>query len=334
MVKYKYIIMCGGNYNVWEKPRQLTKINNETLVERTIRLLRENNVVDIAISSNDAIYEQFNVPLLKHENPYVVGTDYKIHQGHWFDAFYPTNEPTCYLFGDVVFSPEAIKTIVETDTNDMEFFGSKKPFASNYIKTHEEPFALKVKNTTHLKKAIEKTKELDAQGKFWRKPLMWELWTVIKDAPLQVRRDEYTADYIAINDYTCDIDRKNDIIDITKAIGGNVMVKLQATRDFTLGEFNKIKIITRYNAEKREEGHVYNKDIFECDDEMAKYLMGSNDKKLIVAEIIEVIPDVSVVSQSPVEELKKETKTKVDTAEYNTTKRTTKKRNNKKRVEY
>ena len=48
-----YIIMCGGTYKKWETPRQLTKVCGEPIVARTIRLLREQGVDDIAISSNN-----------------------------------------------------------------------------------------------------------------------------------------------------------------------------------------------------------------------------------------------------------------------------------------
>ena len=214
----KYIIMCGGEYKQFETPRQLSKVNGEELVERTIRLLRENGVEDIAISTNNPIFEKFGVPILKHENPYVVSEDCKIVGGQWFDAFYPTDEPACYIFGDVYFSEEAIKTIVETPTDDIELFGSKKPFASNYCKEHEEPFALKVNNQKHLREAIEKSRELDELHMFWRKPIVWELFTVIKNAPLQTKRDQYTTDYVGISDYSVDVDRPEDVERIEKAI--------------------------------------------------------------------------------------------------------------------
>lgn len=287
MVKYKYIIMCGGKYESWETPRQLSVVCGEEIVARTIRLLRENGVEDINISSNNSAFEKFGVPVLKHNNTYDINT----RVGDWYDAFYPTDEPTCYIFGDVVFSPEAIKKIINTETNDMEFFGSAKPYAKNYIKTHEEPFALKVMNTNHLKEAVKKTRELDRQGKFWRKPIMWELWTVIKNAPLQTKRDQYTTDYIAINDYTCDVDRKDDIIKLSKILGGNVMVKLEATRDFTLLRFKEVRIIKRKN--KEQEGWLYTGDVFECDDELADYLLGNNEQNLSVAQILEVISTAS-----------------------------------------
>ena len=203
----KYIIMCGGTYTSWDTPRHLIEINGEPIIERTIRLLNENNVTDIAISSNIPIFERFGVPVLKHDNGYVT-TVTEIVGGQWCDAFYPTTEPTCYLFGDVVFSPEAIKTIVETETDDIEFFASSPPFASEYMKPWAEPFALKVANTKHLRRAIKETKWLDYQGAFRRRPIMWELWQVIKETPLNVI--DY-GNYTAINDYTCDIDFESDV---------------------------------------------------------------------------------------------------------------------------
>lgn len=202
-----YIIMCGGDYGNWEKPRQLVEINGEAIVARTIRLLKECGVTDIAISSNNAAFENFGVPVLKHENGYVTDGN-KIVGGHWNGAFYPTSGPACYLFGDVVFSPEAIKTIVETETTDIEFFASCPPFADTYKKPYAEPFALKVFNTEHLKNAIEATNMFEHQRLFTRKPIMWELWQVIKETPLN--EIDY-SNYTVINDYTCDIDSPEDV---------------------------------------------------------------------------------------------------------------------------
>lgn len=198
----KYIIMCGGQYQRWSTPRHLVKVNGEVILERTIRLLRENGVEDIAISSNNPIFGVWGLPLLMHENSYNAN-GYDNFTGYWCDAFYPTDEEVCYIFGDVYFSPEAIKTIVETDTDDIEFFASAPPFPPEYRKPWAEPFALKVKNTEHLKNAISLTKQYQDQGLFKRKPIMWELWQVIQATPLnQINYHNYTV----INDYTCDID--------------------------------------------------------------------------------------------------------------------------------
>ena len=202
----RYIIMCGGEYTEWETPKQLLEVEGEPIVKRTIRLLRENGIDDIAISSNNPAFEGLGVQVLHHDNDYLARA-YDDFDGYWCDAFYPTDEPVCYIFGDVIFSPEAIRKIIETETYDIELFGSMPPFAENYPKPFIEPFALKVENTYHLQNAIAKTKELYEDGRFKRKPIMWELWNVIKGTRLNRTINNYTA----INDYTCDIDYKSEI---------------------------------------------------------------------------------------------------------------------------
>ena len=210
----KHIIMAGGTYAKWDRPKHLTELKGEPLVARTIRLLKENGVNDIAISSNNELFEHFGVPVLKHDNPFTLPKDGRA-KTPWLDAFYPMNEPVCYLFGDVVFSPEAIKTIVETQTDSIEFFASAKPLPRIYPKHWAEPFAFKVKDTEQFFNAIEATKQLDEQGLFKRQPVAWELWQVIKDTPLN--KVDYT-NYTVINDYTCDIDVPEDVAKLEEII--------------------------------------------------------------------------------------------------------------------
>ena len=45
--------MCGGSVTQFKIPRQLTPINGEPLIERTVRLLKELGIDDIAISTNN-----------------------------------------------------------------------------------------------------------------------------------------------------------------------------------------------------------------------------------------------------------------------------------------
>lgn len=210
----KFIIMCGGEYKQWETPRHLTDIKGETIIARTIRLLRENGVEDISISSNNPVFEQFGVPVLKHQNDYVA-YEYDKCESYWCDGFYPTFEPTCYLFGDVVFSENAIKTIVDTWTENIEFFASAPPFNKNYSKKWAEPFALKVVDTDRFWKSIKLCKEYADRGCFKREPIMWELWQVIKGTPLNLINYE---NYVVINDWTCDIDNPEDVKTIEKVM--------------------------------------------------------------------------------------------------------------------
>lgn len=208
----KYIIMCGGHYPGWQIPRQLIPINGEPVVERTIRLLREAGIdtEDIAISSGLSLFKDFGVDVLYHENDFT--GDSKT-GGCWVDAFYPMTEPVCYLMGDVVFSPEAIRKIVNTQTDDVDFFASAPPFDHRYVKQWAEPFAFKVNDTGLFFMSIAITKRLQDEGRFRRIPIAWELWQVIRDTELNfVRYDNYTV----INDYTCDIDKPEDAVKIER----------------------------------------------------------------------------------------------------------------------
>ena len=69
------------------------------------------------------------------------------------------------------------------------------------------------------------------------------------------------------------------------------MIKLEVTKEFTLGKFNEIKNLVRFNPNLNEKGRLYLGDTFECDEDLTRYLTGENDKKVIVAKVIEVIPD-------------------------------------------
>lgn len=203
----RYVIMCGNNSPSWKYPRHLSKIYDETLVERTIRLLLQAGVdsKDILVTTTENSISIFRevVP-----NYVVLNNNECTLEGYWVECFHGFNSPCTYLMGDVVFSPEAIKKIVETETDDIEFFASAPPFAKNYSKEWAEPFAFKVVNQTHLKDAQFETAVLAKAGKFKRRPGAWEFWQVVKRTTLN--QIDYT-NYTVINDYTCDIDTPEDI---------------------------------------------------------------------------------------------------------------------------
>lgn len=211
-----YVIMCGGNYE-FQKP--LVKINGETLVERTIRLLRENNIKNIYISSNNPEYEKFGVPILKHENNYIHETN----EGSWLNAYYPTNEPCCYLHGDVFFSNDAIKQIIESSVKDALFIctfdGSDRQYKRNPMNTcGREPFGYKVVNQKKFRKAIDDLKAM--QNDFIIKPFSWHVYRYLNGLPLKQKATKFTqinnifntqGEKLLINDYTRDIDTKEQI---------------------------------------------------------------------------------------------------------------------------
>lgn len=210
-----YAIMCGGNYtNLIDVPKQLTKINGERLVDRTIRLLRENGVDNIVITSNNPIFDTCGVRRVEDKSNTYSKSNNKT---YWVDAFYKFNKPTCYLFGDVYYSDESIKSIVEHKTDDILFFSTAKPFAYDYIKPYVEPLAFKVSNYTKFYDAINKCKKLWDEGKFWRHPIAHDVWCVLKGYPTEYdyfkkqTDDIFGPGFIGIHDYSCDIDCEKDI---------------------------------------------------------------------------------------------------------------------------
>ena len=217
MKSYKYIIMCGGNYTYFETPKQMSVINGEMLVARTIRLLKERGITDINISSNNPIFDQFGVPRLEHHNSFK--SDEKVVSGYWIDAYYPTDTPTIYLHGDVYYTEDAIDKIINYKTDINVFIGNE--IAKN--KEHHnwgEPFGWIVNDTNKFKEDIKKTKQLQDEGKLERGyALSWELYRVENNLD---PNKMYIIDdtYLSISDQTIDIDAPYQIEELNNKLGG------------------------------------------------------------------------------------------------------------------
>ena len=202
----KYIIMCGGEYKHFTIPKQLLKVKGEVIVARTVRLLKENGVKDIYISSNDPRFDEYAPRLENKKNDFV--TDKGKTKGYWLDAFYPIGEPCCYIFGDVYFTPGAIKAIVEYNSNNNTLFGTG--IARN--EEHQnwgEPFAYKVNKYEEFMNGVNAVKKLYDEGKTARHPIVWEVYRYLHDLDVNVQR--ITTDYISIDDGTIDIDNPEQV---------------------------------------------------------------------------------------------------------------------------
>ena len=68
------------------------------------------------------------------------------------------------------------------------------------------------------------------------------------------------------------------------------MVKVQAIIDFNYKNYNKIKDLQPTN--KIQEGKIFAGDIFNVEDEEAKYLTGENKNKIVAVKVLEVIPEI------------------------------------------
>lgn len=210
----KIIIMCGGVYDDFKTPKQLSVIKGETLLERTIRLLKENGIDEYYISSNNPIFEKYGT-VLYHDNSYKVENG-KI-TGYWVDAYYPTNTPCIYLHGDVYYSESAIKKILTLNPKVNTFIGNE--IARN--KEHHnwgEPFGYIVVDQEAFRKGIEKTKQLQDEGKLERGyAISWELYRVLNNLnPNKMYINDDT--YISIDDETIDVDAPYQIEELNRKL--------------------------------------------------------------------------------------------------------------------
>lgn len=205
----KYVILAySDNVESFKMPRQLAVVNGETLVGRTIRLLKENGVKEVLVTSADKRFDNLGaqryVPLYNDYKP-------RENKGYWLSAF-PVElmvEPITFLMGDVYYSENAIKTIVNDSTESVLFFCSYKNKDPRYIKHHDEPFGFKVVDCGLFKAHIERVKRLFDEGKTGRHPIAWELYRSINGQDVNVH--QMTKNYVAINDETCDVDRPVDM---------------------------------------------------------------------------------------------------------------------------
>ena len=342
----KYIIMCGGNYSdKFETPKQLLKVNGEILVERTIRLLKENGIKDIAITTNDSRFNYLDVEIIepkieyKHNNP----ERHKKSNSSWLNAYYPIEEHCCYLHGDVYYSDNAIKIIVETKVKDTMFFCIRDLHDGRPIGVNpkgREPLAYKVENQKVFRKAIEDLFKMIDEGKFKTDPISWNLYRKINGLELDYKGFgngifNTKGDYIAIDDYSTDVDSMGDIEKIEKFIkiieGGIEMIKVEVKEQFHLGRFNEIKNLVRKQANvKYEEGMLDLGDTFECTQDLAEYLLGKNNFSRAFVDVIEVIPEQKAKTQKFAPKEKQEADVQVkETKKKTTTKKTTKKKEGK-----
>ena len=185
----KYVIMAAGKGTRWNNylgvPKHLIEINGETLLARTTRLLKENGINDYIITSSDERYKQYGKIEPQRNNDCEV------------DRFQVMNDKQiCYLYGDVYYTEEAIKTIINTKADDILFFGS-----------HVEIFAIKIINRDLFYEHKNKVKELYMSGKINR-CIGWEVYRSLHKIPFNEHK--ITNRYVYIEYGTDDIDYPED----------------------------------------------------------------------------------------------------------------------------
>ena len=79
------------------------------------------------------------------------------------------------------------------------------------------------------------------------------------------------------------------------------MVKVQAIIDFNYKNYNKIKDLQPTN--KMQEGKIFAGDIFNVEDDEAKYLTGKNKNKIVAVEVLEVKPAETTMIEQKIDNI-------------------------------
>jgi len=220
----KYIIMCGGQYKPFVSEfRPLVKINGETLVNRTIRLLREFGITDIAVSVplDCDLLDNIGVEVLKIDNSFGFKDDVGAFTGTYADAFYITDEPATYLNGDTFYSKAAIKEIIDAETDDVIFFGTGTPFPNGYNKGMREHLGFKVVNQDKFHKGLDRFRYLQyhdwLHDVYLRFPIMWQVAQVVAGDQTD-RVVETPSNFVPIYSFADDIDYDYEIKELEDVV--------------------------------------------------------------------------------------------------------------------
>ena len=290
IVKDKYIILAKGEHKGFSEPRQLTRINGERILDRTIRLLRKNGIKDIVVTGN---YTDINAEVIDPEgNTYEYDTD----KGYWLDAFKGIIGNYTYIWGDVYFSEKAIETIVKTEVKANTLFCTGVE-----LKGWNEPLAYKVVNKDRFEKSIEICKRMYDNGKARRNPIIWEVYRV--ENGININKHILKDNVIIINDETTDIDSPIDIAKLKYILEECKMVRVKANVD--INPYSKYKEIKELVGARKEEGIIFKGDTFLVSKEEVERVNSLEWCKTNgpMLEVIEVIPEKKKV------EPKKEKKT-------------------------
>lgn len=188
----KYIIMADGRGSRWKNhrglPKHLMEVDGETLLQRTVRLLRELDPgCSVTITSHDPRYEVEGAVRYEPQNNHLE-----------IDRFtYELIEPdVCFLYGDTFYSEKALREIIETPAESLLFFGSEKTI-----------FAVKVRDAEMMKSHIDKVKECYLAGEI-KDCKGWQVYQVHAGLPFGDKT--VTESYRVVRDSTRDFNSPTD----------------------------------------------------------------------------------------------------------------------------
>lgn len=188
----KYIIMADGKGSRWQNygdiPKHFIKINGETLIERTVRLLKEGEPnCEVIVTSHDSRYE---FPGVRRHEP----QNNHLEIDRFTEELIENN--VCFLYGDTFYSQNAMETILSTHTDDIMFFGNARSIV-----------AVKVADGELFRSHVHRVRNLFLDGKI-DKCIGWQVYQSFTGLPFGEK--QIGENYVVLEDGTEDFNSPED----------------------------------------------------------------------------------------------------------------------------
>jgi NDP-sugar pyrophosphorylase family protein len=150
----RFVIMADGKGTRWNNymgiPKHLAEVNGEPILGRTVRLLNEmtGGKAEVIVTSHDERYEFEGSR--RHEP-----LDNKLEIDRFTREL--IEDDTCFLYGDTYYTEESLAAVIETEVEDMMFFGNSKSIV-----------AVKIKDSKLFEQHVQNVKDLYLAGKIER----------------------------------------------------------------------------------------------------------------------------------------------------------------------
>lgn len=189
----KYIIMADGKGSRWKNyrgmPKHLVKIKGETLLARTVRLIKElDGESEVIITSHD---DRYNITGAKRHEP----LNNKLEIDRFTEEL--IDDDVCFLYGDTYYTREAMKIIVEEKNDSLLFFGNSKSIV-----------AIKVETGDIFREHVDRVRRLYLEGRI-KKCIGWQVYESFSHMPFEKKQigknfvivDQVTKDFNTPEEY-------------------------------------------------------------------------------------------------------------------------------------
>lgn len=187
-----YIIMADGKGTRWNNygdiPKHFIKVEGETLLARTVRLLHEYDPgCRVTITSHDPRYEVEGAVRYEPKN--------NVLEIDRFTAELIADD-VCFLYGDTYYSHEAMEAVTGTPAEDILFFGN-----------HRSIVAVKVRDGQLFRRHVDRVRELYLAGQI-EKCIGWQVYQSFMGLPFGEKT--ITDKYVLLADETRDFNSPED----------------------------------------------------------------------------------------------------------------------------